>query len=171
MSNISQLSSLNSKLRLGFTVPELSVVLAIFGILVGIIVINLTGAKEKANLASATSVLVTDLKGQQVKAMTGDTEGSGGASSYGLYFETNRYTLFKGTTYSSLNPTNFVVNLESPIEVRSVTFPSSQVIFSQISGEVSGITTGSDTMQLLNTLTNEVVTIRLNRFGALTYAN
>ena len=120
--------------KFGFTLIELLVVIGIFTILSGYATINLLKPQTKASVDSATTTLVSDLRSQQLKAMVGDTEGAASAQPHGIFFETNRYTLFKGLSYSPSDSANFVVNLETNVNLTSITFPSSQVVFSRRSG-------------------------------------
>lgn len=155
----------------GFSLPELIVVIGILMILLSLSSINLLTIYGKTSLGTKTSTLISDLKHQQLKSMVGDTEGEVSAESYGIYFEQNRYTLFKGSSYSPTDPLNFIINLESDLQFSSIAFPQSQVVFSRGSGEIAGYTSDSDTVTLTNIRTADSKTLEFNRYGVVVTIN
>ena len=164
-------SSFFLKKQGGFTLVELVVVMAIFSILSTVITVNLLGVKHQASLNTSVTTLVSDLKNQQLKAMLGDTEGAAENNSYGIYFEPSRYIQFQGSSYNAGDPNNFIVDLDSSLEFKNIIFPSSSIVFSKGSGEISGFIDGSNTLTLSNTATPEEKTLVLNRYGVITEAN
>lgn len=165
-----KLSTFNSQFSIqqGITLVELIVVMAIFTTLIGLTTINLLGAKQQASLSTSVDTLITDIKEQQVKAMVGDTEGRGNTDKYGIHFETNTYTLFHGT-YTPGDSSNSVISLGDSIQFSTVSFPSSQLIFSKGSGEVSG--SGSNTIVVQDISNGSTKTITINRYGVVTGIN
>lgn len=151
----------------GFTIPEVALTIAITTILLSFILMNLFRAPSQAVVTDFVATLSSDLKSQQLHAMTLDTQGTGTESDYGVYFETNKYTLFRGSSYSAGNSSNFVINLDSGLNFSSITFPSSQLIFSKGSGEVSGFAPGSNTVTLINTQTGVQKIITVNKLGSI----
>jgi len=153
--------------RAGFTLPELLIVMAILSILFGFMTPNLLHFRQRSVLNTTVDTLVTDLKSQQNKAMVGDTEGSGTISDYGVYFETNRYILFRGSSYDPLAPSNFSINLDPSLTFSSINLPSSRVVFSKGSGE-TGLVSGSDTITLTDSTNSDQKIIKINIYGAIT---
>ena len=151
----------------GFTLPELIITIGILSILFGFVSINLIHLQRRSYLTATVDTLVSDLYSQQNKAMVGDTEGSGAISAHGVYFETNRYTLFRGSSYPPLGTSNFVINLNPSLTFSSITFPSSSVIFSKGTGE-TGLISGSNTVTLTDSTNNEQKIIELNKYGTIT---
>lgn len=147
----------------GFTLVELLIIIGIITILSSFAVINLIRPQTKANLDATITVLISDIKEQQLKAMIGDSGGSA-PSSYGVYFETNQYTLFKGITYSSSDTNNFVVSLQGDASLTN-TFASNQVVFNQRSGEVAGFSPSNDTVTI--TSSGDTKTITINALGTV----
>ena len=82
------------KIQAGFTFIELIVSMAIFSLLVGLATISLSNVERTSSLASEVNRLLPDVKEQQIKAMSGDTEGGGVVSDYGIRFSSNSYTLY-----------------------------------------------------------------------------
>jgi Tfp pilus assembly protein FimT len=155
----------------GFTLIELIIVMTITIMLIGIATVSLTSIQNKTYLGTTVDSLISDLKQQQLKAMTGNTEGRATSDSYGIHFNSNSYVLFHGTTYSSSDLTNFTVPLNGGLTFSSITLPGSNLIFSQISGEVSGYSSGADTFTLKNGTINQQKTIRINRYGTIIQIN
>jgi len=149
----------------GFTLTEFVVVISALAILFGLINVSLIGFYRKPVQRGANDVLTADIRSQQLKAMTGDSNG-GVNSDYGIHFSQNSYTLFKGSTYSSNDPSNFVINLSDEMSFTSVTFPSSNVIFQKGNGEAINWVTGSDGVSITDSQTSKVTTIKINRYGA-----
>lgn len=136
-----------------FTLIEFIVVAGIIAVLSAFITVNLLVSRQSASQQSTLNSLLADIKNQQLKAMTT-------AGFFGLYFESNRYTLFSGSAYSAPDPQNFVVSLDPSLTL-SATFPSSILVFSAGSGEITGFVAGSDSL----TLGTE--TLVFNRYGTL----
>lgn len=151
----------------GFTLIELLVTLGVFVILLTIVVGNVIHAPAQASLLSTTSLLVSDMKTEQLKSMLGDTSGTSAAQSYGIYFQNNQYTLFIAP-YSATDPNNLVVTLSSDLQFSPITFPNGQLIFNRRSGEVQNFTNGSNSVALQNLTNGEQKTFTVNRYGTVT---
>ena len=81
-----------------------------------------------------------------------------GAETYGIHFESTSYTLFTGTYGTE----NYVVDLDPNIAFTGVTFQNSEVVFAAGSGDITGTT---DSASISNSVTGEVKTLRLNKYG------
>ena len=147
----------------GFTLIELTIVIAIIAILLGFITINLVRSQQTASLTGTEEVLVADLRQQQLKAMIGDTEGRGTADAYGIHFDSSQYVLFHGATYSSSDTFNFISNLDSNMQFDN---PNFNVIFSKLGGEISADSASS--IVLRDTTNGNTRTITINRYGVIT---
>ena len=141
--------------------------MGLLALLGGLTVVNLIRPQTTAVLGGAVDALVTDIKNQQLKAMAGDGGSEVSAEPYGLYIQSNQYTLFKDTTYSAGNTENFTVQNIGGITL-STTFPSSQIIFAEGTGEVSGFSGSNNTLTITNPNGGESRTLTLNRYGAIT---
>ncbi|HSX09695.1 MAG TPA: prepilin-type N-terminal cleavage/methylation domain-containing protein [Candidatus Saccharimonadales bacterium] len=156
----------SGRLEEGFSVIEVSLVVAIISVLIGLATVNLFKFQHTSQLSSALNSFLADTKEQQIKAMVGDTEGTGTFANYGVHFETNSYTLFR-TSYGT---SNFVISLPSNVSF-TTTLPSSQLIYLQGSGEVSGFTSGQNTVTMRDTLDGSQKVITFNRYGVVTAVN
>lgn len=155
----------------GFTITELLVVMGIVSILFGISTINLLSLRNNTSTNANTITFINDFKSQQSKAMAGYTQAETSHNSYGIHLEQTRYTLFKGNTYSSTDPGNFVVTLPVDIQFTNVLFPSSQIVFGAIDGEIVNFTQGSNKLTIRNVNDNNSKTVELNRYGVVTSVN
>ena len=151
----------------GFTLTELIITLAILLILTGLTSVNLLGFYAKNTLNTTVPTLVSDLKQQQLKAMVGDTDGETSHDAYGIYFQSDRYTLFQGSTYSTADTSNFDILLNRDLQFSNIILPSSQVVFASGSGEVANYNPSFDYVTLKNTSTDETKTVRINRYGTV----
>jgi prepilin-type N-terminal cleavage/methylation domain-containing protein len=155
----------------GFTLVELVVVIGILLIFFTITTMSLTSLQHRTYVLTRVDTLISDLRQQQLKAMVGDTEGRASGDSYGIHFNNNNYVLFHGTTYNAADTANFTIPLETTLTFSSVTFTNSNIIFSQLSGNINGFTPGQDTVTVKDTSTNVQKTIKFNKYGAVVQIN
>lgn len=152
----------------GFTLIELILVIGIFTILITLVTVNMLRPQTTTPVNQAVSVLIADIKQQQLKSMLGDTGGTETAQSFGVYFGIDKYILFKGSSYSPADPDNFTVELGEGLQFTDVTLPSDQVVFLRRSGEVSGYSTELDSLTITHTQGGVGETLITNRYGVLT---
>lgn len=157
--------------RRGVTFVEIIVVIGILITLIGMASISFVPVRSGASLNTAITTLLADLKSQQIKAMVGDTEGTGANENYGIYFEQNKYTLFRGSGYSPSDPSNFSVVIDEQVEISGILFPSSSIIFSIGNGDVIGFSSGQNSITLRDTTSGQQKTIIINRYGVITSVN
>lgn len=153
------------KKSLGFTLVEILLVMGLFAILASFITINLIRPQTKTSADSSINTLVADLRETQLKSMIGDSEGQATAQTFGIFFGTNSYTIFRGLTYNSSDTSNFVINLDSP-QTLSSTFSGNQVVFSRRSGEVISFVNGSNTITISDN-SGVSKTITINNLGSI----
>jgi hypothetical protein len=124
---------------------------------------------NSSSLATSVDTFKADFKNQQLKAMLGDTEGGSAPDNYGIHFDTNSYTLFRGP-WSASDPNNFTVNLPPSIEVTTTfidEFSESLINFEKGTGIVGGCCTESgSTITLIDTTANIEKTLTIGRYGA-----
>lgn len=151
----------------GFTLIELIVTLSVLTILTGLTSVNLLGFYAKNTLNTSIPILISDLKQQQLKAMVGDTDGDTSHSAYGIYFQSDRYTLFQGPSYSDIDTANFDIVLNRDLQFSNIFLPDSQIVFASGSGEVANYDQNFDYVTLKNTSTDETKTVRINQYGTI----
>lgn len=143
--------------------------LAMFSLLLTLTTVNFPTIVQKASLDATVITTVSDINDQQLKAMVGADNTDEAFSPFGVYFESNKYTLFRGNTHTG-NATNFVVNLGDPIRLQTINLPNSEIIFSIRSGEVQNFNP-ENSITLINTVTNQQKTIQFNKLGVVTSIN
>lgn len=151
----------------GFTLIELVIIMGILLLLFGFVMVNLLQEENIVSVNASVDILISDISSQQTKAMVGKSDGISSGNSYGIYFESDRYTLFKGNTFSATDSANFTVILEENIVFNNVAFPNDMVVFSALSGEINGFSDGDNTITIANVQGQEIKTITLNRYGVL----
>lgn len=160
----------STKNNTGLTLIELIVVIGILSTLLGIAIVSIQNIRVLATNSTSTSVIISDLKNQQIKAMTGDTEGRGVPDNYGVKILSDRYVLFHGTAYSPADADNFAIPIETGYAL-GTTFPDNMVLFSSESGELIGFVQNQNTITLTNTSSGQSKTIQINKYGTVTNIN
>lgn len=158
-------------MKKGIGLIEIIIVVGILLTLIGIASVGATPVRDRASLDTSVSTLITDIKGQQIKAMVGDTEGRPTPDAYGVYFDGDSYVLFHGPNYSAADSSNFRVNLDDALSIINVLFPASQVIFASGSGEIVGFSGGNNQVTIRDNIIGKNKTLTINRYGAIISAN
>lgn len=154
----------------GLTLIEMLLVLGILSILFTISFISITNIRVVSGNNSLYTVVISDLKNQQVKAMTGDTEGRGVPDNYGVKIFSNKYVLFHGITYKPADTANFSIPVDTGYSL-STTFPNSTVLFASESGQLVGFVNNQNTITITSTPSGQTKTMHLNGFGTITSVN
>jgi len=152
----------------GFTLIEISIVMTITVILLTFTTISLVSFQQNAFVDTTVEQLISDIKYQQISAMSGASDGESTAQPFGIHFDTNSYTLFHGNPYDESESTNFTLSLESAMSFADITFPQDEIIFEKGSGQVSGFVDGQNTIILQDSGNNNQVSITLNQLGTIT---
>lgn len=143
----------------GFTFVEMLVSIGILGIIYALATINISPLPSNTLQSTDLDTLISDIRAQQSLAMSG-------GSPYGVHFEQGSYTLFKGASYSQGGESNFVINLDPGINFTGITLPSSVLVFSAGSGDVTGYIAGQDMFTLISNSTSKSSVIKINKYGA-----
>ncbi len=157
--------------RKGITFVEVIVAIGVLLTLLGIAAVSFVPVRGNLSLDATISTLISDIKSQQIKSMAGDTEGTGANQTYGIYFEQDQYTLFRGSSYLPSGPSNFSVELDDTISISSIALPSSSLIFSAGEGAVVGFSPTQNSIGLTDSVAGTQKTIIINRYGVITSAN
>ena len=158
--------SFNASLQAGYSLVEITLVGAFVALLLSLVTLNLFHFQHSSQLSATVNTFLADYKQQQIKAMFGDTSGTGALSNYGIYFGGSSYTEFQNTYGIS----NFPVSLSTGIQV-STTSSNSQILFLKGSGEISGFTSGKNTIVLTDTVAGTKETVTFNKYGVVTSVN
>lgn len=145
------------KRQLGLSLVEVVIAMGFFLILSTLITVRTFTARGRAFEKDSMNQLISDLRNQQIRAMGGDSNG--------IFFESTRYVLFRGTAFNPQDQGNLAVPLEENLQIVNVSFPQATVVFTKGTGEILGFVSGSDALSIRNSLSGEEKRVRLNRYG------
>lgn len=107
------------KLEAGFTLVELLTVVAIIGVLSGIVALNLAGEVKKNRLKEATTQFYSDLKKSRIDAMT--NAGVESTRGFGFYFNNaTSYTTFR---FDDAPPGDYNFVISEAQSIQTTTLP------------------------------------------------
>lgn len=149
----------------GITLPELLISVGILMTLFGITFVSLLRSQRVSVQRSTVDTLLTDIRDQQNKAMAQDTKAATSPSDYGIRLTSTNYTMFKGSTYNASDANNFTVTLDTSVQLVSITWPSSVIVFKSGSGEVNNFVGTTNTFQVRDLTNSQNLTITLNKYG------
>jgi len=99
--------------------------------------------------------------------MLGSLEGLAQPTTFGVYFEQDKYVLFRGAVYNPVDSFNLETPLKPNLSFSQINLPNQNVIFSRLSGEVQGFISTQNSFTLLEKNTSETRVFTINRFGAI----
>ncbi len=152
----------------GYTLIEVSLVMGIVATLFAMSMMSISSVQQNTYQNTSLDTFLSDIKLQQLKSMSGDRSTGTTAEPFGILLGTDDYTLFRGSTYSASAVDNFTVPLNPNLTFSTVEFTNRQIIFAKGSGEITGFSSGNDTIVITNTITNKQTIITLNRYGVIT---
>ena len=154
--------------EVGFTLLEVIIVVSLISLILTIASINLFKPTQEASLDTASADVISLMQEAQNKAMNTDTQGDNSSDEFGVHFETQKVTLFKGVVFNSGDQSNFDIDIPSNLNIFTNLLCSSppedcnNVVFQRISGEVVGF---SDTQN------NICITVGSSGKGVLLIVN
>lgn len=133
----------------GLTLIELIVVLAITAALAAVTISSFAPLNRRTNLNGNAQNIISILNSAKSKTISSE-----GASQWGAHFESDKYALFKGTTYSASDPNTKIYTLPSSLEISTITLNGgvSNALFDRITGKTANY--GQITIREINTPTN-----------------
>ena len=159
------------KRKNGFVLIEVIVVFGMLAVITLMTTINVFGSNRSASLSGAINALIADLKTQQTKAMTGTQISGSFPLGYGIHFDANGYTLFRGLTYSVSDTTNSRVTNDTKVVFSTISLPNDSIVFASRSGEVVNYATTSSSLTITHTDSGVSKVIRINNYGVITSVN
>ncbi|MDP2631986.1 MAG: type II secretion system protein [Candidatus Uhrbacteria bacterium] len=146
----------------GFTLIELMVVIAILVVMTLMAGIFTSVSSGRNELLAVTTDAVDTLRRAQWHTMLGNED-----SVWGVHFETQKFVLFKGGTYSAVDPSNIETDIAGVLSISSMSLNGggSEVIFTEPMGET--LTDGTVTFE--NSNTGESATVTVNEVGMIDF--
>lgn len=125
-----------------FGLIELLIVIAILAIISALVGINFHLFQRQVNLDATINQIIATLRSAQSQTLASQNQ-----SSYGVYFETNAYTLFKGPDYILAAPDNKVYAIPQDLELSVISIAGGNgVLFQRITGQTDN--TGTLTLRV-----------------------
>ena len=122
------------RLKSGFTILELAIVIAIMATLSAIIISTFISFRKNQALEKDTEIVV-----QVLEQARNQTLSSKNSSVYGVHFTAPKITLFKGSSYvaNDSNNQDFVLSSTDTILTISLAGGGSDIVFNRLTGETT----------------------------------
>lgn len=139
----------------GIGTIELIIIAAVLGIIVSVVLPQLSQSRERAVLNGAVGDILSSLNKARSQTLAGAD-----SSAYGVRLEADKVIIFKGAVFSAGAPGNEEINILSPAGITNVTLGgvngvSGELYFNRLSGTPSK----SGTITLSSTSLTKVITI------------
>lgn len=151
----------------GFTLIELLVTVSLFALLAALSGFILINAHATPRFETSRNQLIATIRQAQTLAMGGDKADQSTAQPFGIHFESDSYTLFKGSNHSESDDYNLTTQLSGVI-LSVIDIPSGNIIFQKISGEVLNWDGDHNSITLTDNEGN-TVTLTVNMLGVVEY--
>lgn len=115
----------------GFSLIETLVAVSVLVIISGLIAPGFNFFKKQSTLDAAAQEILQTIRLAQSKTLASE-----GDSNFGVYFETHRFILFKGTSYPGNTDYDEIHNLDPSLEISSVSLGGSvnYAVFERLTG-------------------------------------
>jgi len=151
----------------GFTLVEVSLVLAIFTILISLTTVNFIRPTKEANFSKIKEELLATIREAQGKSIAGFSTNGTSGENFGIHFEQNSYTLFRGTTFVETDTWNFKITLPTNLEFPVIGLPTPDLVFGKGSGEIVNFNPTQNQVTLRDKETGNLRNFIFNFFGVV----
>lgn len=149
----------------GFTLIELLVSMGVMGLLIGFSSWAYLTVEKNSNLANQTSQLISSFRQAQALAISNTTQDQNNYLNIGIHFQSNSYTIFKGSQYNPNDSNNITTNLPAGISL-NIDLPTNDLLYLFNSGEISSFDSNHNRVTI--TQAGGVAKIlRINRLGVV----
>ena len=154
--------------RRGFSLVEVLLVVGLLVLLFSFGAVIYSSFTRADQFVLETGKIRELINEARVRSVSGISLGGSQALSFGIYFQTDGYTLFPGTAYNSADTRNQRFSLPVKIEISEINLPANSLIFERISGEVLGFDPVSSHIVVTDLQSDRENKIIINRFGVVT---
>jgi len=151
----------------GFTLIEILLVMTVLGVLIAVSTQIVQFNLPHIVLDTVTQQVISDIKNQQMVAISGVTPQNGTYVDYSIRFEEHRYIMYPGLVYQENNPENTIVLLDNGYVFSDITFASGELSFSRLSGDIRNYSSEQNTFKIVFTQNNERRLVTINKRGVL----
>lgn len=151
----------------GLTLVEMLIVVSLLAILLGLGTIVFSGFARKDQIESTAQEIVAVLGEAQAKTLAGYSQGQESGLNFGIHFQTDAYIFFSGTSFDPQDQTNQKFTLPVRLEISTIFFPSGNVIFEKITGQVRDFNPGQNLIILTDQAGNQEKRISINKLGVV----
>lgn len=145
-----------------FTLLEMLVTLALFGVILGMVLLYSQVSVLRTNLHTQVDTFVSYARLSQSYAASGKM-----GSSHGIYLEEDAYALFTGMVYNGVDTSNTFIELPPTIEIQNISLNGggSTILFNAPHGG----TTHYGSLDFFSTSLNQTLTLTIDASGKLDY--
>lgn len=141
------------------------VIMGVMAVLIGLVGVRILGTQQRTSSRSSVTLIVSDLRGAQMAAMSGE-----GRNSAGVYFSINNYVIFKGDSFQPEDLDNLTIDLPGEVHFEDINLSGSQIVFATGSGQVVNFSPTANNFAL-ETNEGEKKVFTINKYGAITSVN
>lgn len=115
----------------GFTFLEILFALSIIAIAITIVSFSFSKLNSQQTLDKSATLVVSVL--DEARSLTLSSVGD---SQYGVFLEASQLTLFKGSSYSSSDPSNVITELNTLVELKNINLAGggASIVFKRLTG-------------------------------------
>lgn len=141
----------NSK---GFSILEIMISVSLIGVLTVIVVGQFSKYQAAQFIRTDTEAVIGIIEDARAKTLS-----SVSSSQYGVHFDTDTATLFTGSSYSSSDPDNKILELSSYVQITDVSLVGGgdEIVFERLSGNTNQY--GSITLEASGGDDSRVITV------------
>ena len=154
-------------MKKGLTQVELLLTVAILAILFVLGTVIFSNFSRQDLILNEARKIKSVISEAQTKTVAGFKLGGSQALNFGVYFSSDSYVLFSGTTYDPLNVNNQELVLPENLELTTIDLPDSSLVFTKITGEVTNYNPVLNNLILRDQTIGQEKKIIINQLGMI----
>jgi len=150
-----------------FTYVELMIVLGIVGVLLSLSVLSIRNLIPDTDVRSQAQTLLADTTSMQLKSMRREVGSAGQTTPFGIYFASDTYVLFQGSSYDVNGSDNVIVALPEGLTFSSISVPNNTLLFERGSGGIINYDANASSLVLSHVGSGKSIVAQFNAHGIL----